>query len=144
MNKSLTLADEMARFTDMVLSLSNAGSLVSFESSENWIGKTVTEGRKGSPTSEPEGSVGQGKAKIASKKDEDPNERVKRQVGDVAVWRYYAKTIGVWYGTLLLLFTATAAVSTNFPRQCLEIQYHQAWLTDEPNQGCGSRKVLKA
>jgi hypothetical protein len=111
----------MAHYANNVLTLCEGGSLKSFESSTEWTSKNMISDDTSEDNFEEEDSDdlhNEQKSKSrATKKpeEEDPNEQIKRQVGDATVWSYYAKTAGLLSVSLLAFFTAVATTGTAFP-----------------------------
>lgn len=50
-------------------------------------------------------------------KEDESAEKLKRQVGDTTVWRYYAKAIGAWHIFFQALFTTMYVLGSSFPRE---------------------------
>jgi hypothetical protein len=51
------------------------------------------------------------------KKEKNKDHRLKRQVGDVSLWAYYARSIGAGHIILLALLTVAYVLGSVFPRQ---------------------------
>jgi hypothetical protein len=116
----------MARFADMILNLGYGGSLVSFEPSISWITQYVASEDTQSQNRESESAdQNQPKPIDIKKEPQDLSERAQNLAGSFAVWKYYAKTVGKGDAIVLLLFTVTATVSTNFPRKYSCIKWNR-------------------
>jgi hypothetical protein len=117
----------MARYADNVIILEAGGSLAHFESSTEWLSRnplndSMPNDTEAVETVKKQTSPPRG---VTKGKDEDPDERVKRQVGDTAVWIYYAKLSGAWHVLLLVILTAIGVFSMQFPSEsdCHDMLY---------------------
>jgi hypothetical protein len=52
--------------------------------------------------------------------EKDKKEQLKRRVGDLSLWKYYAKSIGMGHILQLALFTLVYVLGSNFPRQSFQ------------------------
>jgi hypothetical protein len=117
----LTVADELARFADQVLVLENGAKISSLEPSSNWLNsKTGSFRRVSKEDTETPVFPTSTKIEVAKRQriPEEIDEKIKRQVGDYAVWVYYVKSIGALHCLTMLLFTTIAVFAANFPRKC--------------------------
>jgi hypothetical protein len=115
---SLTVADELARFADQILVLENGAKISSLEPSSNWLSsrteysqRIIKEDTK-TPVFPTSASRVGNEQRIS-----ESDERLRRQVGDYAVWVYYAKSIGALHCLRMLIFTIIAVLAANFPRK---------------------------
>jgi hypothetical protein len=116
--------DDMARYADNILLLGEGGSFAGFESAADWISRNplandaLEDTDSEEPTKEERAVFNKTKA---VEEEEDPDELVKRQVGDASVWWYYGKTAGLSPVLLLIIFTAISTMGSYFPRELLAL-----------------------
>ena len=116
---SLTVADELARFADQILVLENGAKISSLEPSSNWLSSRTEYSQRiiKEDTKTPVFPISASKVGNEQRISEESNERLRRQVGDYAVWVYYAKSIGALHCLRMLIFTIIAVLAANFPRK---------------------------
>jgi hypothetical protein len=109
----------LAQFTDQVLVLNPDTSTATLESSGSWLGmkrsKLQSTHSSRSEAISPDLPVKDEKTKTQDK-GSITDDKVKPQVGNAAVWRYYIKSVGLRHSMLLPLFTTVAVSAANFPR----------------------------
>ncbi|KAF2434166.1 hypothetical protein EJ08DRAFT_730870 [Tothia fuscella] len=110
----------LAQFSDQVLVLNPDTSTATLEQSGTWVGMKrnnlqSADSSRPKAVSSPDPSVKDEKTRTharASKTDD----KTKVQIGDVAVWRYYLKSIGPVHSMLLPFLTIVAVSAANLPR----------------------------
>jgi hypothetical protein len=121
----------MAHYADNVIILEAGGSLAHFESSTEWLSRNPPKETMPDDTELVETVTKQTESSRVVKKlkDEDPDQRVKRQIGDTAVWVYYAKLSGPWHVLLLVLLTVIGIFCMQFPSKS---NYHDSFQINIP------------
>jgi hypothetical protein len=117
----LTLPVFLAQFVDNVLEIDSGACMVFADSVSGWLaerGQGLDEDTGDEePLFTPSKPVLEATRSNLDKKEKEKDDQLKRQVGDVSLWAYYAKFIGVGYIFLLALFTLMYVLGSTFPRQ---------------------------
>ena len=69
-------------------------------------------------TTEDDGKIEDSKAKLLTEKSSEEQQDLARQIGDMAVYRYYFNSIGIVNMSTFLFFVIVTVFTTTFSRKC--------------------------
>jgi hypothetical protein len=114
------LADNLV-VLDAQGSTSYSGAPANYISANEEIAKSQDEELPEQPPTNPEAFEGDAPRQDLKPKAEDPVDTIKRQKGDMAVWTYYGKAIGLWSILICFFCIAVNVFGNNFQSRSRDI-----------------------
>jgi hypothetical protein len=117
-SNKLTLAATLVKFSEDTIVFEARGKLAFTGRTEDWLEEKKDYKNIDLPEDNPiKKSNGDTKGdKPVAEESEDENARLRRQVGDAALWTYYFRTVGTTNLVIIIALQLITVLGENFPR----------------------------
>jgi hypothetical protein len=117
----LTVTATLVNFSEDIMVFEAGGKLAFTGKTEDWFKEKKDHKNIDLPEEEPVKMINgdaEGEKPVAEELD-DENERIRRQVGDSALWSYYFRAVGTTNLIIIVVLQLITLLGQNFPRMLI-------------------------